>query len=96
MEVKDFSTLWHAGWLFSDKKDTEIILQFDIKNPLTTDPFVLQSYYLFLSAGILKSNLDSKKNQSEIDIDAIEINDCYTLVKELSKITGFKFSIAFL
>lgn len=93
-EVTNIKTLWHAAWLFSDKKNTEIILQVDEKNPLTNNLAVLKAQFMILSEGILNSSTDDNKRKPDIDYTGIHISDCYSLAKELTKLTGFKFSIA--
>jgi len=93
-DVTNIETLWHSVWLSADNKSTEIILQVDEKNPLTHNPFVLKAQLMILSEGILNSNTEATKKRREVDYSSIIISDCYSLANELTKITGFKFSIA--
>jgi uncharacterized protein (DUF2225 family) len=92
-EVTNIKTLWHAAWLFSDKKNTEIALQVDYENPLTNNRSVLKAQFVILCEGILNSKTDESKERHQIDYDSIIINDIHSLANELSKRTGFKFSI---
>lgn len=92
-EVTNIKTLWHAAWLFSDKKNTEIILHVDNQNPLTNNPGVLKAQFMILCEGILNSNTNDTKERHEIDYDAVTINDIGTLATELSTRTGFKFVV---
>lgn len=93
-EVTNIKTLWHAAWLFADKKNTEIILQVDKKNPLTNNLVVLKAQFMILSEGILNSSTDDTKKKHNIDYTVFHIKDCHSLASELTKLTGFKFSIA--
>ena len=92
-KVPDIKTLWHTGWLFSDKKNTEIVLEVEGKEFQTNSPLLLKVLYATLSEGILNSSTTQKKKH-DIDYNAVGIYDYNTLAKELSKITGCKFSIA--
>ncbi len=93
-EVTNIETLWHAAWLFSDKKNTEIVLHADYSNPLTNNPGVLKAQFMILCEGIVNSNTDGTKERLEIDYDVVTINDMATLATELSRRTGFKFLVA--
>ena len=65
----------------------------DENNPLTNSLVVLKAQFMILSEGILNSNTDDNKRKLDIDYSGIHISDCYNLTKELTKLTGFKFSI---
>ena len=90
-EVTNIKTLWHAAWLFSDKRNTEIILHIDSENPLTTNPGVLKAQFMILCEGILNSSTDGAKERHEIDYDSVTIKDVASLAIELSEKTGFRF-----
>ena len=92
-KVPDIKTLWHTGWLFSDKKNTEIVLEIAEKEFQTKSPLLLKVLYATLTEGILNSSTTDTKKKQDIDYTAVDIYDYDTLAKELSKITGFKFSI---
>jgi hypothetical protein len=84
----DIKTLYHAAWLFSEKKHSEIILEVDDLNKL---PALLKIELMILSEGIINS--DESKPRREIDFESITVNDYNSLAFELSKITGLKFLV---
>ncbi|HMX00860.1 MAG TPA: hypothetical protein PKL56_15940 [Cyclobacteriaceae bacterium] len=93
-EITNIKTLWHAAWLFSDKRNTEIILRIDYQNPLTRNSGILKAQFMILCEGILNSSIDASKERHEIDYSTVEIKDVETLASELSRWTGFKFVVA--
>lgn len=93
-EVTDIKTLWHTAWLSSDKRNTEIILHVDNQNPLTNNRGVLKAQFIILCEGILNSSTNDARERHEINYDNVSIESVDSLASELSKTTGFKFTIA--
>jgi hypothetical protein len=92
-DVTNFKTLWHAAWLASDNKTTEVVLVVDRQKTMTDNPVVLKAQFVILSEGILNSSTDEAKKRREIDYSEYDIKDCYHLASELTKLTGYKISI---
>ena len=92
-KVTNIKELFHAGWILSDKKGDEIILESDT---MDVHPVILKATFITLCEGILNSNtkLKSPEERVEIDFDKIQIQDFKSLAKELTKATGISFSIA--
>lgn len=89
-KIPDIKTLWHAAWLFTDVKDTEIVLQVTKENYESNNPVVLQVLYLAIAEGLLNSKTSTATRK---DFESKFINDYNNLVTELQALTGRKFSI---
>lgn len=92
-KVPDIKTLWHSGWLFSDKMNTEIVLEVEGKEFYANSPLLLKVLYATLCEGILNSGTTDTKRKHDINYTEVDIYNYDTLAKELSKTTGFNFSI---
>ena len=84
--------LYNAGWSFQEVKGNEIVLE---TNELDFNPVRLKATFMILCEGILNSSRRSPEDpKHEIDYDQFNIHDLETLAKELSNVTGIRFSSA--
>lgn len=90
-KVTNIETLFNAGWLFADKRSDEIILESETSD---IHPAILKALLIILCEGILNSNAKSKEERKEVNFDEIKIPDFKTLAKELTRVTGIRFSTA--
>jgi len=83
----EIKTVYHTGWLISDKKGDNVILEV---NSLNDHPAILKAKFITLCEGILNS---TDKKKIEVNYNAIEIKDYKSMAVELSNLTGIQFSI---
>jgi len=91
-KVTNFKDLWHAGWLFADKKNDEIVILVDEVDFLANNLLVLKVLYALFGEGILNSDTSGTKPRHNFDYSEVEILDYNGLTTELTKLTGIKFS----
>jgi hypothetical protein len=92
-KIPNIETLYNAGWLFTDnKKNVEIVLQVDPEQFATNNPLLIKVLYTTLCEGILNSNVKDGAPRHEIDYSG-NIKNYEMLAKELSKTTGFRFTV---
>jgi hypothetical protein len=91
-KVTNFKDLWHAGWLFADKKNDEIVILVDEADFNANNPVVLRVLYALFGEGILNSDTSGTKPRRDFDLNAVDILDYNGLATELTKLTGIKFS----
>ena len=86
-EIKD---LFYAGWLFKDIKQNEIMLE---TSNLNFQPIMLKVIFMIVCEGVLNSSRNRPEDPKyEIDYEQYSISDLETLARELTNITGIRFS----